>query len=96
MVSCLTEMATSLNWKNSMVKKFHHKKIFIGCQQQRKIFTTNYFHMNIFNNEFFPNYGIYTLNLEIYNKKIVIKIGYSYCLVKLINKSTCYLSVVIN
>jgi len=31
------------------------------CQ---KIFTVNYFHMNIFNNEFFPNYDI--------NKAIVL------------------------
>jgi len=50
MASCPTETATSLNWKNSMVKKFHR-------QQRQKFFSMNYFHVIIFNNEFFPNYG---------------------------------------
>jgi len=50
-------MATSLNWKKFNGKKFHCIKIFVECQQKQKFFTTNYFHVNIFNNEFFPNYG---------------------------------------
>jgi len=41
------------NSKKFLVKKFHR------MPATTKNFTTNYFHMNIFNNEFFPNYSTY-------------------------------------
>jgi len=68
MASCPTEIgekATSLTGKNSMVKNFTIK-FFVRCQQQQKFFTTNYFHMNIFNNEFFP------IEIWNYNTNIIL------------------------
>ena len=38
--------------------------LFIGDSKGQKYFTTNKFYTKIFNGDFFPNYGIYNVQLR--------------------------------